>query len=228
MSSVQPVLASRGRLCRAAVAVAGCVLVALGLFAASTARVAPAASYGAALQKATLSYDAQRSADLPPTGNRISWRDGAGHIDRHGIGLHLTGAWYAVGDHMTFGPPMAFSTTMLAWGVVDYRAAYPGSGQLAPIPADRRRVNDYFVAAHPAPNVLCGQVDNGGTDRAWRGPAEMTPMAQTGPAVAAGNTGHAATIPAGGTVTFGSRASYSGTDEVPVPFARNGITCTPG
>ena len=73
---------------------------------------------------------------------------------------------------------MAFSATMLAWGAVEYRAAYAASGQLPHLLNNLRFVNDYFIKAHPAPNVLYGQVGKGDDDHKWWGPAEVLPMAR--------------------------------------------------
>ena len=67
---------------------------------------------------------------------------------------------------------------MLAWGAVEYRAAYAASGQLTHLLNNLRYVNDYFIKAHPSANVLYGQVGNGGADHAWWGPAEVMPMAR--------------------------------------------------
>ena len=41
--------------------------------------------------------------------------------DGSDVGLDLTGGWFDAGDHVKFGFPMAFTTTMLAWGAVEYR-----------------------------------------------------------------------------------------------------------
>ncbi|MFF4195886.1 glycoside hydrolase family 9 protein [Nonomuraea sp. NPDC001831] len=136
---------------------------------------APAFAYGEALQKSLWFYEAQQSGDLPAW-NRVSWRGDSGLNDGKDAGLDLTGGWYDAGDHVKFGFPMAFSATMLAWGGVEYRDAYAGSGQLTHLLNNLRFVNDYFVKAHPSANVLYGQVGNGGTDHAWWGPAEAMQM----------------------------------------------------
>jgi endoglucanase len=156
-------------------------LAAVGLAAVTLSRparaAAPTFNYGEALQKAVWFYDAQRSGKLPAD-NRVNWRADSGLSDGADVGLDLTGGWYDAGDHVKFGLPMAFSATMLAWGVVDYRSAYSGSGQLAPMLANLRWVDDYFVKAHAAPNVLYGQIGTGGTDHGWWGPAEVNPTAR--------------------------------------------------
>ncbi|GAA5073349.1 glycoside hydrolase family 9 protein [Thermocatellispora tengchongensis] len=138
---------------------------------------APAFNYGEALQKSIWFYEAQQSGKLP-SWNRVSWRGDSALDDGKDVGLDLTGGWYDAGDHVKFGLPMAFSTTMLAWGAVEYRSAYSSSGQLTHLLNNLRFVNDYFIKAHPSPNVLYGQVGNGGADHAWWGPAEAMQMSR--------------------------------------------------
>ncbi|WP_127937245.1 glycoside hydrolase family 9 protein [Nonomuraea polychroma] len=142
---------------------------------AAPASAAPAFAYGEALQKSLWFYEAQQSGALPDW-NRVSWRGDSGMNDGKDVGVDLTGGWYDAGDHVKFGFPMAFSATMLAWGAVEYRDAYASSGQLTHLLNNLKFVNDYFIKAHPSPNVLYGQVGNGGTDHAWWGPAEAMQM----------------------------------------------------
>nr|WP_244454497.1 glycoside hydrolase family 9 protein [Micromonospora echinofusca] len=141
------------------------------------AGAAPAFNYGEALQKSILFYEAQQSGRLPDW-NRVSWRDDSAMTDGNDVGVDLTGGWYDAGDHVKFGFPMAFSATMLAWGAVEYRSAYADSGQLPHLLNNLRFVNDYFIKAHAAPNVLYGQVGKGDDDHKWWGPAEVMPMAR--------------------------------------------------
>jgi endoglucanase len=108
----------------------------------------------------------------------VSWRGDAALDDGGTAGLDLTGGWFDAGDHVKFGLPMAFTTTMLAWGAVEYRGAYSSAGQLTHLLNNLRWVNDYFIKAHPSANTLYGQVGNGGQDHAWWGPAEVMPMAR--------------------------------------------------
>jgi endoglucanase len=131
-------------------------------------------NYGEALQKAIYFYDQQRSGRLPAS-NRVSWRGDSATSDGADVGLDLSGGFYDAGDHVKFGLPMAFSMTMLAWGVSDYRQAYVDSGQLQSLLANLRWGTDWLIKAHPAPHVLYGQVGAGSSDHAWWGPAEVLP-----------------------------------------------------
>jgi endoglucanase len=142
------------------------------------AEAAPANyNYAEALQKAIWFYEAQVSGPKP-SWNRVSWRGPSALTDGNDVGVNLTGGWYDAGDHVKFGFPMAATTTLLAWGAIEYRTAYSGAGQLTPLLNNLRYVNDYFIRAHPSANVLWGQVGNGGADHGWWGSAEVMPMAR--------------------------------------------------
>lgn len=180
-SAARPTSPRRPAAVRGLVAAAAAATVAGGLVLAAVtaapATAAPAYNYAEALQKSLLFYEAQQSGRLPDW-NRVSWRDDSAVTDGADVGLDLTGGWYDAGDHVKFGFPMAFSATMLAWGAVEYRAGYVASGQLPHLLNNLRYVNDYFIKAHPAPNVLYGQVGKGDDDHKWWGPAEVMPMAR--------------------------------------------------
>ncbi|HZM80128.1 MAG TPA: glycoside hydrolase family 9 protein [Candidatus Limnocylindrales bacterium] len=140
------------------------------------AQAAPPYNYAEALQKSIWFYEAQ-VAGQKPSWNRVSWR-GNSAVNDSDAGRDLTGGWFDAGDHVKFGFPMAGSTTMLAWGAVEYRSAYQASGQLTHLLNNLRWVNDYFIKAHPSANVLYGQIGNGGLDHQWWGPAEVMKMAR--------------------------------------------------
>ncbi len=134
-------------------------------------------NYGEALQKSIYFYEAQISGPKPAW-SRVAWRGNSAMNDGADVGVNLTGGWFDAGDHVKFGFPMAASTTLLAWGAVEYRSAYQSSGQLTHLLNNLRFVNDYFIKAHVAPNELYGQVGKGGDDHAWWGPAEVMQMAR--------------------------------------------------
>ncbi|WP_431896399.1 glycoside hydrolase family 9 protein [Micromonospora haikouensis] len=178
----RPSRPSRGRPWLRRLLAAGAALasgLAMGVVAPQAAPVAaaPAFNYAEALQKSLFFYEAQQSGKKPAW-NRVSWRGDSALTDGSDVGVDLTGGWYDAGDHVKFGFPMAFSATMLAWGAVEYRDGYVASGQLTHLLNNLRFVNDYFVKAHPAPNVLYGQVGKGDDDHKWWGPAEVMPMAR--------------------------------------------------
>lgn len=155
--------------------VASCIVACSVLFAPPL--LAQSFNYAEALQKSLFFYEAQRSGDLPPS-NRVNWRGDSGLQDGSDVGRDLTGGWYDAGDHVKFGLPMAATATMLAWGIVEYRANYVQIGQLDEALDQLRWATDYFIKAHSAPNELYGQIGAGGPDHAWWGPAEVMQMAR--------------------------------------------------
>ncbi|MET7393483.1 glycoside hydrolase family 9 protein [Dactylosporangium sp. NPDC005572] len=158
-------------------AIAAVTLITLNVAVQQPAQAAPTFNYAEALQKSIWFYEAQQSGPKP-SWSRVGWRGDSAMKDGQDVGLDLTGGWFDAGDHVKFGFPMAFTTTMLAWGAVEYRDAYTRSGQLPSLINNLRFVNDYFIKAHPSANVLYGQVGTGGPDHAWWGPAEVMPMAR--------------------------------------------------
>nr|WP_150266532.1 glycoside hydrolase family 9 protein [Paenibacillus tepidiphilus] len=134
-------------------------------------------NYAEALQKSIYFYETQRSGDLPAN-NRVQWRGDSALQDGADVGHDLTGGWYDAGDHVKFGFPMAYTATMLAWSVYEYKDGYVQAGQYEEILDNIRWATDYFIKAHTAPNELWGQVGNGTADHNWWGPAEVMQMAR--------------------------------------------------
>ncbi|XP_073293109.1 endoglucanase 12-like [Primulina huaijiensis] len=131
--------------------------------------------YGAALTKSLLYYEAQRSGKLP--GNqRVQWRgDSALHDGKNGGNIDLVGGYYDAGDNVKFGLPMAFTVTMLSWSVVEFGPQLQARHELKNALNAIKWGTDYLIKAHPQPNVLYGQVGEGGSDHAcWQRPEEMT------------------------------------------------------
>jgi len=116
-------------------------------------------SYGEALQKNFLFFEANRSGALPKD-NRIEWRSDSTTNDGKDVGRDLAGGYFDAGDHIKFIQPMAFSNTMLAWGGADYKAAYAQSGQLDELMEAVKWGTDWFLKAH--------EMDSSGkTERLW-------------------------------------------------------------
>uniref|UniRef100_H2ZAZ6 Endoglucanase n=1 Tax=Ciona savignyi TaxID=51511 RepID=H2ZAZ6_CIOSA len=70
---------------------------------------------------------------------------------------------------------MAFSITMLAWGVIEYWDVYRTSGELEAAIDSLKWGTDYLLKAHVAPNVLYGQVGEATADhRYWGRPEDMS------------------------------------------------------
>jgi hypothetical protein len=136
-------------------------------------------NYAEALQKSFLFYEAQRSGVLPED-NRIEWRGDSAIDDGDNVGVDLSGGYYEAGDHVKFGLPMAYTMTMLSWGVDEYRDAYASIGQLDEALEAIRWGTDYLLDAHITQNgetvEFWGQVGDGDIDHAYWGPPETMTM----------------------------------------------------
>ncbi|CAD5316263.1 unnamed protein product [Arabidopsis thaliana] len=147
--------------------------------------------YGQALSKSLLFFEAQRSGVLPRN-QRVTWRSHSGLTDGKSSGVclslsvslfldfvsdivNLVGGYYDAGDNVKFGLPMAFTVTMMAWSVIEYGNQLQANGELGNSIDAIKWGTDYFIKAHPEPNVLYGEVGDGNTDHyCWQRPEEMT------------------------------------------------------
>ncbi|KAJ6721293.1 ENDOGLUCANASE [Salix viminalis] len=75
--------------------------------------------YHDALRKSILFFEGQRSGKLPPD-QRVKWRSDSALHDGSAVGRDLTGGYYDAGDNIKFGFPMAFTTTLLSWSIIDF------------------------------------------------------------------------------------------------------------
>ena len=115
-------------------------------------------NYNEVLQKSILFYEAQRSGKLPEN-NRIAWRGDSALGDKGNGGEDLTGGWYDAGDFVKFGFPMAFSTTLLSWGIIEFPESYSSSGQMQNVLNSIKWPLDYFIKAHVNADEFYGQVN---------------------------------------------------------------------
>ncbi|CAI9091737.1 OLC1v1026841C1 [Oldenlandia corymbosa var. corymbosa] len=130
--------------------------------------------YKSALTKSLLYYEAQRSGRLPAN-QRVQWRGDSGLNDGKDSGVDLVGGYYDAGDNVKFGFPMAFTITMLSWGVVDFGEHLGVTGERGNALAAIKWGTDYLIKAHPQPDVLYGQVGEGNADhQCWQRPEDMT------------------------------------------------------
>ncbi|KAK4439764.1 Endoglucanase 11 [Sesamum alatum] len=130
--------------------------------------------YGDALSKSLLYFEAQRSGRLPYN-QRVRWRHHSGLTDGLEQGVDLVGGYYDAGDNVKFGLPMAFTITMLSWGVLQFRDEIAAAGELRHALEAIKWGTDYFIKAHTHPHVLWAQVGDGDTDHlCWQRPEDMT------------------------------------------------------
>ncbi|CAI9094296.1 OLC1v1030011C1 [Oldenlandia corymbosa var. corymbosa] len=130
--------------------------------------------YRDALAKSFLFYEAQRSGYLPRN-QRVQWRGNSGLMDGKASGVDLIGGYYDAGDNVKFGLPMAYTVTMMCWSVIEYGHQMSVSGELSHALDAIKWGTDYFIKAHPQPDVLYGEVGDGNTDHyCWQRPEDMT------------------------------------------------------
>jgi len=66
-----------------------------------------------------------------------------------------------------FNFPMAYTTTVLAWGVMQYGQAYDTIGEMANVKSAIKWATDYFIKCHVSKFELYGQVSIHVTERIY-------------------------------------------------------------
>ena len=93
--------------------------------------------------------------------------------------VDLVGGYYDAGDNVKFGLPMAFTVTMMSWGILEYGKQMAAAGELRNAMDAVKWGTDYFIKAHPEPDVLYGEVGDGDSDLScWERPEDMTTSRQ--------------------------------------------------
>ncbi|XP_028767121.1 LOW QUALITY PROTEIN: endoglucanase 8-like [Neltuma alba] len=128
-------------------------------------------NYADALRKSILFFEGQRSGKLPPD-QRLRWRRDSALHDGVTAGVDLTGGYYDAGDNIKFGFPMAFTTTMLSWSIIDFgRTMGPELGNAVKAV---RWGTDYLLKATARPGVVFVQVGDPYSDHnCWERPEDM-------------------------------------------------------
>ncbi|ONK64537.1 uncharacterized protein A4U43_C07F27130 [Asparagus officinalis] len=129
-------------------------------------------NYGDALEKSILFFEGQRSGKLP-VDQRLTWRGDSGLSDGSSYNVDLSGGYYDAGDNVKFGLPMAFTTTMLAWSIIEFGEDM--KGQIDNARNALRWSTDYLLkAATATPGALYVQVADPNMDhRCWERPEDM-------------------------------------------------------
>ncbi|KAL6527594.1 hypothetical protein OROMI_029405 [Orobanche minor] len=128
-------------------------------------------NYRDALTKSIMFFEGQRSGKLP-SNQRITWRRDSGLSDGAGMHVDLVGGYYDAGDNVKFGFPMAFTTTMLSWSVIEFGGLMKGELGLAKDAI--RWATDYLLKATAHPDTIFVQVGDAVKDHAcWERPEDM-------------------------------------------------------
>lgn len=123
------------------------------------------ANYAEALQKSLYFYECQQAGPLPDW-NRVEWRADSTMIDS------VPGGWYDAGDHVKFNLPMAYTASMLAWGIYQYPDGVEKCGQMDIYVNNLTFALDYLAACDLGDEVVY-QCGNGQIDHTWWGPVEL-------------------------------------------------------
>ncbi|CAG0886960.1 unnamed protein product [Darwinula stevensoni] len=166
-------------------------------------------NYARAIRLSYKFYEAQRAGQLPD--NHIPWRKSSFLHDGSDNEIDLVGGYFddtnrcernnwndvdTAGDYVKFGFPMAYTTTVLAWGMIEYANVYKRPCLAAAGRAQLRWATDYFIKyskgqilesrrssehimmsfqAHPSAKKLFGQVGKGDVDHKYWGRPEDWP-----------------------------------------------------
>ncbi|MBR1823603.1 MAG: glycoside hydrolase family 9 protein [Ruminococcus sp.] len=127
-----------------------------------TAVAASEQNYADALDKSLYFYEAQQAGPLPEW-NRVEWKTDSTMTDG------VLGGWYDAGDHVKFNLPMAYSASVLAWGMYQYPDGLEKTGLAKTYQNNLEFVLDYLADCDKGTEVVY-QVGNGTIDHTWWGP----------------------------------------------------------
>ncbi|KAL3631410.1 Esterase/lipase/thioesterase [Castilleja foliolosa] len=186
-----------------------CLLFTTALLLLSSA--AAGHDYHDALHKSILFFEGQRSGRLPPD-QRLRWRRDSALHDGASAGVDLTGGYYDAGDNVKFGFPMAFTTTLLAWSIIDFGRNMAATGELGNAIKAVKWGTDYLLKTTAHDGVVFVQVGDPFSDHnCWQRPEDMDTL-RTAYRIDANNpgsdvAGEAAAALAAASIVFRSRDS---------------------
>ncbi|MDO4864785.1 MAG: glycoside hydrolase family 9 protein [Ruminococcus sp.] len=122
-------------------------------------------NYADALDKSLFFYEVQQSGPLPEW-NRVEWKSDSAMSDE------VLGGWYDAGDHVKFNLPMAYSASMLAWGIYQYPDGVEKAGLTETYMNNLEFVLDYLADCDKGSEVVY-QVGIGKHDHTWWGPVDL-------------------------------------------------------
>ncbi|KDP22411.1 hypothetical protein JCGZ_26242 [Jatropha curcas] len=133
--------------------------------------------YGDALTKSIMFFEGQRSGKLPST-QRITWRKDSALRDGSDIAVDLSGGYYDAGDNIKFNFPMAFTTTLLAWSVIEFGALM--GPELGHAVEAIRWGTDYLLKSTSVPASVVAQIGQPYSDHnCWERPEDMDTLRTT-------------------------------------------------
>ncbi|MFQ6547496.1 glycoside hydrolase family 9 protein [Aestuariibius sp. 2305UL40-4] len=155
-------------------------------------------------------YYAQYSGDLDED-HPIEWRGDSGLEDGADVGRDLTGGFYDAGDHVKFGLPQAYTSTILSMGALEFEDGYRAAGSYNDVVAHVSWVTDYLLRSYDdngtadlSDDVFYGQVGNPEDDHAYWGAAEDMDMERPAYAITADQPGTEVTAQAAAALASGA------------------------
>ncbi|KAL9267224.1 Endoglucanase 24-like protein [Drosera capensis] len=129
--------------------------------------------YKDALSKSILFFEGQRSGPLPED-QRMRWRGDSGLEDGKMAGVDLTGGYHDAGDNVKFHFPMAFTTTMLAWSVIEFGTLMPSNELKNALVAIKWGADYLLKTTSQLPHKIHVQVGDPISDHdCWERPEDM-------------------------------------------------------
>ncbi|ONK56125.1 uncharacterized protein A4U43_C10F4380 [Asparagus officinalis] len=116
-------------------------------------------------------FEGQRSGKLPSS-QRMAWRKNSALQDGQYIEVDLVGGYYDAGDNLKFGFPMAYTTTILSWSIIEF--GMDMGPEIFHAMAAVRWGTDYLLKATSEPNkVYVGVGDPLADHNCWQRPEDM-------------------------------------------------------
>ena len=135
------------------------------IFSTEILHTLAATNYGEALQKSLFFYEVQQAGVLPDW-NEVSWRGDSMEND------FIPGGWFDAGDHFKFTLTIAYTATVLAWGLYEYGDAVTKAGLSEKYKNNLKWALDYLVLADQGGKIV-GTIGKDGFDHTWWGSPEV-------------------------------------------------------
>lgn len=133
----------------------------------------PAYNYAEVLAYARSFYYGQMTGKQP-SWQPLNWRGDSFLQDGADVGLDLTQSWSDCGDHVIFGLPLSYTSYMMGFILLEYETTLKATGEEYPkLLQQFDYIVDWWIRAHPSPNVLYGQVGLGNWDHTIWVPQEF-------------------------------------------------------
>ena len=128
-------------------------------------------NYAEALQKSMFFYEVQQSGRLPDW-NAVQWR-GDSMMKEDGTSADIVeGGWYDAGDHFKFTLTNAYTASVLAWGMIEYKDAVKKAGLYDLYMNNLKFGLDYISRCDLGDEVI-GTIGEDGFDHKWWGSPEV-------------------------------------------------------